>query len=176
MNFSIKTIDLSALRQEFSTINFGYFESDNDGFMRCISASFEDCEEVTKLWSDVQNMASAYLKPKGDYAKWNMYFAIFCVGKIPIPNKYTIQNDKFAMRKIIFDGFDNLPNEMEIQYALNKAILGADLRIVEFPTDQVKDPDFALTHIIKDLPLDMTAVSKETRQNAISEIINNYLN
>lgn len=177
MNFSIKEIDLAPIQLEFKEIEFFYFESNNGGFIGCITASFDNSDKAIQLWNAIQSMTAAYLKPQGNYAKWNLYFAIFCVGKMPISNKYKIQNDKFALRKIIYDGFDNLPNVSEIQCALNKAILGTDLEIVEFSIDQVKEElDVALTHVIKDLPLDMTAVSKETRRNAIFEIINNQLN
>lgn len=172
MNLSSKAFDLNFLSSRFEQMTFQLFVSDDENsFISCISCSCHDAELIVENWTAIQNFISAYYQPKGEWAMWNIYLAFFCVERVPLWDKYVIENDKYAVRKLISDNLDALPNIEQIVSVLNNQLLGADLNIDRSKKEEKQEFSFFLSQYVRGTPLDGLIESKVVREQKINEII-----
>lgn len=171
MNLSNKQYDLGFLSSEFEGVKFELFASGDDLFMSCIACWCSRAGDVVSNWSSIQSLISAYYHPPGRLSKWNIYLVIFCAESVPLHEKYVIQNDKYAVRKIVMDGIGKLPTLQEAEVIINNELLGADLSIHDIKTDVQQTIDKGLVDLVSGVPLDMAMKSRSAR----SEVINNVM-
>lgn len=114
---------------------------------------------------------SAYYQPPGELAVWNVYLTFFCVESLPQWEKYVIENDKYAVRKLILDGIQELPNSAHAQTLINNHLLGADLELKERNMQPKLDFSLFLNVYVRGTPLGFNDTSKEERAQKINDII-----
>ena len=173
MKLLSKKDELNFLNSEFSEIRFELFTSDNLKLINCIACFCQTAKEVALHWREIQSLISVYFQPAGKYEKWNIYLVFFCTGNLDFREKYTIQNDKYAVRKIVLDGLNFVPDSDGAAIMINVELLGSDLSLVQI--DHVKhiEMDQALSNLISGAPSDMSVISKDRRITMIDNIIKN---
>lgn len=170
MKLSKKSIEIDFLITEFEDIDFDYFSSE-ENFLSCFTCRCNTAKEISLNWNAIQSLLSAYYKPQSKIAKWNIYIIFFCSEKLLLQDKYVIQNDKYAARKIIFDDFQYKPTLNEIEHIINNELLGCDLNLVETKKEDLLNLDPEIIKIIQGTPPDMSVRSKELRKEKIEQII-----
>ena len=171
MRLSSKAHDLEFLTSEFRDMKFELFTSDEALFMSCIACWCHTSKEVIDNWRALQSLVSIYFQPPGNHAKWNIYLAIFCSEELAIRDKYVIQNDRYAARKIVLDGLGTLPSPYEAEQILNDELLGADLKLKEMADHVKQEVDLSVGSLVRGAPLDTASGSKEKRVAMINNII-----
>ena len=168
-----KSFDLDFLKSEFNEISFELFTTENQ-FINCITCLCDSANEVMSDWKGIQSLISAYFKPKKEFSKWNVYLVIFCKEKIPIRDKYIIQNDKYAVRKIVIDGVNETLDINEITKSINEELLCLDLSTEQknYTKSQKNDP--LLYDLVKGTPLDKSDNSKYQRESIIKKLIEHF--
>lgn len=171
MKLLSKPDELNFLKMEFEGIEFRLFATEDSLFLNCIVCWCKTSDDVVSNWKAIQSLISAYFKTPGKIAKWNTYLVIFCAEKLPLKEKYIIQNDKYAVRKVVLDDLDIQPNSDEVEHVINGELLGSDLSLmhIDHVTNQEIDPTIA--SLICGTPLDMSMKSKEKRVSMINNII-----
>ena len=148
------------------------------GVVQISGAISETSEDIVKNWRAIQNIVSVKHQPAGNLAAWNVYLAFVTVEQVPLWEKYEIENNKFAARKIIIDGLMEIPSPEQLAIELQKQLLGSDLTLGA----RVNDPKEALLSLeryIRGAPLDSKTESREKRAqmiNNIMEFLNNNEN
>ena len=99
------------------------------------------------------------------------YLVFFCSEKIPLIEKYIIQNDKYAVRKIVLDGLNILPDFDEAELIINKELLGTDLSLEHIEHTATQEIEPIIASLISGTPSDMSTKSKEKRISIINNII-----
>ena len=171
MKLLIKEYDFEFLNAEFGNIQFHMFRSDDQlSYISCIACICEEASAIVENWRVIQNLVSVHHQPSGNLASWNVYIAFVTVGQIPIWDKYQIENNKYAARKLIVDSLPELPTLEKLTDYLQEQLLGADLklnsRIVE-----TREPLLSLEKFVRGAPLDQKIESKEKRESMINDII-----
>lgn len=173
MTLSKRNHDLSFLSSEFENVNFEIYSSDQLQFINCITCWFDSPEELIKSWKALQSIISVKFKPEVRFARWNIYLAMLCAAPLDVREKYAIENDRYAARKIVLDGLGELPPAEKIEEMINVELLGTDLKLQTMPqpTSAVK---LSIAPLIKNAPLDSTSKSKEKRGEIVSRLIEHY--
>lgn len=171
MNLLIKDVDLSFLSVDHQNIDFYMFCSDDDfSFISCIACICESSKVVLESWRTIQNITTVYQQPAGELAAWNVYLVFFTPDRIPVWNKYEIENDKFSARKIIIDDLPEIPNIDQLRIELQKQLLGTDLTL-DKNNDESRNSSLSLISCVRGIPLDSTRESKEQRAEMINSMI-----
>lgn len=172
MHLLNKEHDLNFLHTKFKEMNFQLFVSNGEGsYISCVACWCESASQVVDNWSAIQNYLSVYYQPPGDIALWNIYLAFFCTEKLPIWEKYKIENDKYAVRKLVLDGTGTILPNAESLTLLNNHLLGADLELTERNKGTEDEFSLSLGDYVRGTPLDSTFESRETRARRIDNII-----
>jgi len=122
--------DLDNLSGEFNGWNFSYFnqskESNNIGVFCC---QVKCADTLRKEWQQINNyIATTFLfKNKSPFERWNTYLLFSCSESISPALQYEVENNKFAMRKILVA--DKALDNDELIILLNKKILATDIVI-----------------------------------------------
>ncbi|WP_406819525.1 hypothetical protein ACJA3S_18450 [Pseudomonas sp. KnCO4] len=163
--------DFDFISSEFEDIDFLMFCSDDSlSFISCIVCLCKDPSAIVKSWRVIQNLVSVHHQPPGNLAAWNVYIAFVTCGKVPIWDKYLIENNKYAARKLIVDGLPKLPTLKQLTKLLQEQLLGADLTLDPRAT-QTREPLLSLDEFVRGTPLDQKVESKEKRAAMINKII-----
>lgn len=162
---------LKFLSSEFDGIRFELFASDNIELINCIACFCEKEHDVLSNWKEIQSLISAYFQPSGKYAKWNIYLVIFCSEAISIREKYVIENDKYAVRKVVLDNLSQLPTLDQAGTHINKELLGSDLALVASAHIEPQTIDLTVTSLVSGAPMGATTAAKEQRSSMINKII-----
>jgi hypothetical protein len=163
----------------FPELEFSFFSSDDDAhFISCFVAFCPDENLCEKHWADLtSNISINYQEAlSSDVAAWNIYLAIVCPKNMNKHLKYKIENDRFALRKLVLDGeaYSSLEADA-ISQALEAAILGSDL--VLKPDSELAGPSSYTSPLrefldnLEVLPLDGKEKSISIRRQRISELI-----
>ncbi|MBA1233560.1 hypothetical protein G7Z98_03165 [Pseudomonas stutzeri] len=172
MNLSSKDFDLSFLSSRFQNMDFQLYVSDDEfSYISCIACLCEASSQIIDSWRNIQNYVSAYYQPPGELAIWNVYIAFFCINKFPLWEKYEIENDKYAARKLVLDDHQALPNSEQVIERLSCHLLGTDLVLNEHTAEATQDVSLSLDEYVRGAPLDSKVESRETRARMISNII-----
>lgn len=173
MMLSKRKYDLSFLSSEFKNVKFELFSSDHLQFISCITCWFGSPEELIKNWKALQSIISVKFKPEVRFSRWNIYLAMLCAAPLDIREKYAIENDRYAARKIVLDGLGSHPPAEKIEEMINIELLGTDLKLQTMPqpSSAIK---LSITPLIKNTPLDSTSQSKEKRGEIVRKLIEHY--
>lgn len=172
MRLSNKQFDLSFLSSRFENMEFQLFVSDDSiCYISCIVCWCETASQIIDNWKTIQNFVSGFYQPPGELAVWNIYLAFFCVENLPLWEKYVIENDKYAVRKLVLDGMQAFPNSAQAEAHLNNHLLGADLELKENAVQPERNVSFSLRDYIRGAPLDSRVESRKTRARMINNII-----
>ncbi|HDC4525826.1 hypothetical protein QTN38_009825 [Enterobacter cloacae subsp. cloacae] len=170
MKLSNKLQDFSYLATEFEGAKFELYASDED-FLNCIVCWFPSANDIVNSWQAIQSIVSVKFKPEGKYAKWNIYIVMLCADKLGIKEKYVIQNDRYAARKIVLDGLSVLPDSQEVEKMVNIELLGTDLELKVVSEKANEGADISLASLVKGAPSAATSAAKEERVAMINKLI-----
>lgn len=171
MKLLVKEVDLEFLSTEYENIEFYTLCSDDRlSFITCIVCVCGNLKNVIENWRTIQNMVTLYYQHSGGIDAWNMYLAFICNEKVPIWEKYEIENNKFSARKIILDEFQGIPNIERLISELEKQLLGSDLKLVS-QSHQLKESLPNQENYYRGAPLESNSMSKDKRASMIDKII-----
>lgn len=172
-------VDLDLLVAQYENIRFYMFRSDDPfSFISCITCICETSAEVVENWQAIQNIISVHYQPRGSLAAWNVYLAFFTIEQVPVWEKYEIENNKFAARKIIIDGLLEIPSLEQVAIELQNQLLGSDLTL-HTQVNTPKEALLSLERYVRGVPLDSKNESREKRAqmiNSVMEFLNNNEN
>ncbi|UFH29255.1 MULTISPECIES: ABC-three component system middle component 1 [Pseudomonas] len=171
MKLLIRDHDFKFLIAEFDGMAFHMFRSDDSlSYISCIACLCHESSDVVKNWRVIQNLVSVHHQPAGNLAAWNIYIAFVTIGTVPLWDKYQIENNKYAARKLIIDGLSKWPALEQLTDILEEHLLGADLTLDPRVTE-TREPLLSLEKFVRGAPLDQKTDSKEKRASMINEII-----
>jgi hypothetical protein len=100
-------------------------------FMSVFSCRVDSEKLLECLWSRINNLIGTEYQTKLDdeYSSWSIYLVFFATQKISNALKYTIENDTFFVRKIVFDNQLLELKEEHIARYFNDHILGKDILV-----------------------------------------------
>ncbi|WP_146136225.1 ABC-three component system middle component 1 [Pseudomonas simiae] len=162
--------DFSFLTSEINGVRFELFAS-SQSFLTCIVCWFESSTAVMMNWQAIQSIVSVRFKPEGGHSKWNVYLVLMCPDSLKLRDKYVIQNDRYAARKIILDGLGELPDSPAVEKLVNVELLGADLELAPVSDNSEDDVDTPIAAIVKGVPSGASAEAKEARGAMINKLI-----
>lgn len=148
-----------------------FVSNDVNCLISCITCSCNYASQVVENWSAIQNLISVYYQPEGELAIWNIYLAFFCMERVPLWEKYVIENDKYAVRKLVLDNLQSLPDTGQALSLLNDQLLGTDLEIKDSEINRKKEFSIALGEYVRGTPLDTSVESRMYREEKINKII-----
>lgn len=171
MKLLIKDYDFEFLTAEFGGMEYHMFRSDDPlSYISCIACLCNEPSVISKNWRVIQNLVSVHHQPPGNLPAWNVYIAFVTTGAVPIWDKYQIENNKYAARKLILDGYAKLPTREQLAEHLEQQLLGADLTL-DPRVEEAREPLLSLEKFVRGAPLDQKIESKEKRAFMINEII-----
>lgn len=171
MKLLIKDCNFDFLAAEFDGMAFHMFRSDDAlSYISCIACLCHEPSAIVRNWRVIQNLVSVHHQPPGNLAVWNVYIAFVTIGTVPIWDKYQIENNKYASRKIIIDGLSKWPTLEQLTDHLEEQLLGADLTL-DPRVAESREPLLSLEKFVRGAPLDQKTESKEKRASMINEII-----
>ena len=174
--------NLDFLTSAYPELEFELYRSDDsNGFISCFVAYFFQANDCEQAWINITNLiALNYQEPMDNEASaWNIYLALITTNSLGKHLKYQIENDRFALRKLVLDGpeYVGVSGQM-IVGPLESAILGSDLELSPVPTPQQHTPDgseesYVAKLVAKDelLPSDGRDTSITLRRLLISELV-----
>lgn len=171
MKLSIRDYDFGFLIAEFDSLEFHMFCSDDElSYISCVVCLCKEPSVIVKNWRVIQNLVSVHHQPPGKLAAWNIYIAYVTKGAVAIWDKYQVENNKYAARKLIMDGYDKLPTLEQLKVLLERQLLGADLALDPRVTE-TREPLLSVEKFVRGAPLDQKTESKEKRASMINRII-----
>lgn len=171
MKLLSEEVDLDFLSDQYENIRFNMFRSDDPlSFISCITCVCETSAEVVENWPAIQNIVSVHHQPAGGLAAWNVYLVFVTVEQVPLWEKYEIENNKFAARKIIIDGLLEIPSLEQLAIELQNQLLGSDLTL-DTRVNAPKEALLSLERYVRGAPLDSKIESREKRAQMINSIM-----
>lgn len=163
--------DFEFLNSEFRDIEFLMYRSDDSlSYISCIVCLCSRAADIVASWRVIQNLISVHYQPQGNLASWNVYIAYMTNGKVPIWDKYQIENDKYMARKIIIDGLPSIPIHEQVGAYLDEHLLGSDLTL-DPRVNESREALLSLEEFVRGAPTDQKVESKEKRASMIKNII-----
>jgi hypothetical protein len=170
------------LDQQFPDIHFSLYQStDIERFISCFVAHVPNQQSCEDNWLSITSEIAINFQTTltNDFASWNIYLVFICPDPIDKHLKYRIENNRFALRKIVLNYEIAEENkEKQILDILGKTILGNDLKIDSTPVTSViasetTEANFiqrALTDTPK-IPLDGKEKSIQIRRSQIEALL-----
>ncbi|KTF14783.1 ABC-three component system middle component 1 [Pseudoalteromonas sp. H105] len=126
--------NFTSIEKEFSTASIKHFAVNQNGAkLRAFYCHFETISELSNLWLQwISFLASEYFKDDlSIFEKMNIYVLFSCNEDIPKSIQFSIENNKFAVRKLIYDkSCVSLPDKEIINF-LDRKILSSHINIEE---------------------------------------------
>lgn len=171
MKLLSKDHDLGFLVSNFERIDFHLFVSDDPiSFISCFACLCDSSRDIIENWQAIQNFVSGYYQPVGGLASWNIYLAFFTKERMPLWEKYEIENNKYAARKLVIDCNHALPGKAQMVDDLSTHLLGSDLLLEHYPAEP-REALLSLEDYVRGAPLDSKAESREERARMIINIM-----
>ena len=124
--------------------------------------------QLAELWEEINNRVAIDYQAglSDDFSRWNVYLVFLVSGLISKQLRYTIENDKFALRKLM----------VFVIRLLNDEILGHDLVVdpVEnalVPGQNYNSRIFDVLSEYESIPSDNKLESKELREKVIARLL-----
>ncbi|MGY3945246.1 ABC-three component system middle component 1 [Aeromonas tecta] len=150
------------------------FSAKELSFINCIVCWFDSSLELVEKWKAIQSIISVRFKPEARFSKWNIYLVMLCPDSIEIQDKYVIENDRYAARKIVLDRLGKTLTTKEVETKINAELLGADLELQQTTPSLVSNIKLAIAPLIKNTPTDLTSKSKDKRGEIVNKLIEYY--
>ncbi|WP_339691261.1 ABC-three component system middle component 1 [uncultured Pseudoalteromonas sp.] len=111
---------------------FKYSETINS-FLSCFCIQFTHEVDIQSKWERIVNeVALEYMSELNDsFSKWNCYLIFICSKPVSKEIKYKIENDKFAIRKIVIDDVKKQLTDDEVALLLNERILLSKIELTK---------------------------------------------
>lgn len=180
-------VNLTFLLNIIPQVKFALYQSDdNKTFINCFVAYFEDNESCAQYWRAINNEIAVEYQPSlpDEFSSWNIYLALVTPLAMDKHLKYRLENDRFALRKIVLSGpsyVSGTCDEMTIEHdgvriALENSILGRDLKLSSSADDvsckvELSNPFREFLSTMSPLPLDGKDKSSEVRRVRINELL-----
>lgn len=172
-------MNLSFLTSVTPHAKFALFRSDDDRhFISCFVAHFADNESCSQYWRTINNSIAIEYQPSlaDEFASWNIYLALVTPIAMDKHLKYRLENDRFALRKIVLSGPSFASGSYDVVIAaLENSILGRDLKLSlddGAPCEPERSNPFReLLSTTHPLPLDGREKSSEVRRIRINELL-----
>ncbi|MBJ2147936.1 hypothetical protein JC606_16365 [Vibrio sp. IB15] len=145
--------EISFLIESFPEIKFHLFKAklDDYSYYSVISCYIDNEEGLKDLWERINNLVGAeYLTSVNDFSSWNIYLAFISKKKIDNILKYTIENDTFFVRKLIFDTPNKKITTGQLANIFNNEILGHDI-IPERNENQLEFSEIKYSRVTQNL-------------------------
>lgn len=166
--------DFGLLASDFKSIKFELFSSEELNFINCIACWFSSSQELAKKWKEIQSIISLKFKPEGRFSRWNVYLVLLSPDTLDNRMKYIIENDRYAARKIVFDGLKTQISTEDVERKINVELLGTDLKLQEIAPSPSSKVELSIAALIKGTPIDTTNESKVARSKVITNLIEFY--
>ncbi|MDO6776230.1 hypothetical protein Q4591_12765 [Shewanella sp. 3_MG-2023] len=170
--------DINFLKDSFPELEFNLHKAkvNECSFFSVISCCIDNEETIECLWERINNLIGAeYLPTLNDFSSWNIYFILLSPQKISNPLKYTIENDTFFVRKIIFDNQIKCVKKDHVAKLLNDHILGDDIDVSPVSNQVVQsEPNYSpITQSLlnTNLPLGRINNDKKRRNTWLDKVI-----
>lgn len=180
MKLFLSDLNIEFLTDIASDVDFSFFQSDDERrLISCFVARFSGNESCESYWRLINNaIALEYQSSLQDeFLSWNIYLALVTPSVMDKHLKYRIENDRFALRKLVLAGptFASA-SDVFVRETLENSILGRDLQLSDAGVE-VREPldssnkfrDFLANS--SQLPLDGKENSSEMRRLRISELL-----
>ena len=146
-------------------------------YLSVFYCSMDNEELLAQLWSRINNLIGTEYQTKihDEFSSWNIYLAFSIPKKVTNTLKYSVENDTFFMRKIVFDNNIELHHKESISERLNDHILGRDINIeTNLNNEAMHKPNYS--EITKNLlamkfPLGRTKSDKDIRDKWLEKTI-----
>ncbi|EKM5064311.1 hypothetical protein PUZ93_001309 [Cronobacter turicensis] len=183
MQLKLSEIEKKYLDQQFPNIHFSLYQStDIEHFISCFVARVPNQQSCKDNWLNITTEIAINFQAAltSELASWNIYLVFICPEQIDKHLKYQIENNRFALRKIVLvSKIDETMWEQQILGILGRTILGDDLElgsVLDLECDiqlTTTDENFirrALTNVSK-IPLDGKEKSIQIRRKKIEELL-----
>lgn len=171
--FQVSNLDLIFLENEFFECEFQCFDmciTSND-FITAFTCITNNNKTLDSNWEQISSLICAEYQTKLDdeFSRWNIYLVFLSSQPVENKIKYEIENDKFAVRKIIIDNLKDELDDNKIIELLNERILSSDVLLnnpdVPVPSDNQNFQLSELTNrlLSSKLPLENTIRDKQER-------------
>jgi hypothetical protein len=120
----------SFLNETFPDQKFLHMRTSGDESISCFVHWVANPEILRDLWSKITSLIAVEYQSNliSSFSSWNIYLVFVCASSVERSLKYQIENDRFAMRKIVLDG--KILTEDEIQNFMNNEIFCLNLDLV----------------------------------------------
>lgn len=183
MQLKLSEIEKEYLDQQFPDIHFSFYQStDIEHFISCFVARVPNHQSCKDNWLNITTEIAINFQAAltSELALWNIYLVFICPEQIDKHLKYQIENNRFALRKIVLASkIDETTWEQQIRDMLGRAILGDDLELdsaldlactVPLITTDDNFIRRALTNV-PNIPLDGKEKSIQIRRKQIEELL-----
>lgn len=183
MQLKLSEIEKKYLDQQFPDIHFSFYQStDIEHFISCFVASVPNNQSCKDNWLNINTEIAINFQAAltSELASWNIYLVFICPEQIDKHLKYKIENNRFALRKIVLTlKIDQTTWEQQILDILGRTILGDDLELgsaldlacaVPLITTDENFIRGALANVPK-IPLDGKEKSIQIRRKQIEDLL-----
>jgi len=138
--------------------------------LTCICINLNEEATLVEHWERITNeIAIEFISKLNDsFSKWNCYLIFICTKPLSRAIKYKIENDKFAIRKIVIDDFKRKLTDGEVTRLLNERILSSKIVLTQNTSSnskgEVKLSDSANRVLDIDIPIDSAVDSMKQRK------------
>ena len=143
-------------------------------FCCCMSTG----KDLDEKWKSINSSVSAHSldNKKSEFERWNSYLVFVCDEAVEKSLKYEIENDKFAMRKLLIqktsDWDDNSPEKSLIEL-LNQRLLLSHIGLSGYKAEDAPVPPtlskWGKSIVDKNIPFDRKGSSISARVDWIEE-------
>lgn len=116
------------LSNQFPMATFSMYRSEPEAYISCFVCWVKNEADLLYLWKKVASVIAYEYQSELDtkFEAWNIYAVFILPTSVKKTTQYEIENDKFAMRKLVVSQVDHL---FDPKVYLNNEILGADLKL-----------------------------------------------
>jgi hypothetical protein len=145
-------MDLTVVEREFEGWHISSFKvSIGSGHIVAYCCQTINLADFSNEWQQINSyIAAKYVsKNKQPFERWNSYLLFICTEKIPKALRYEMENNKFAMRKIVVGEVGTVLNEEALALVLNREILSTNVTITSNSNTTL--PPLILNNVTNDL-------------------------
>jgi hypothetical protein len=105
--------------------------TDSSDLITVFCCQSETLNELEASWAEINGtIAADYITNiVKDFERWNTYLLFTCIESIPSALQFEIENNKFAMRKVLVSDTRKILVDIELSKILNKKILASNVEI-----------------------------------------------
>lgn len=168
----------ATLKDAFKDLKIGLFKAVfGESYISCFYFKSRNENELSEKWQYITSSIAALYQAHltDDYSTWNIYLLLVCEEPISRNLQYKIENDKFAMRKIVHSEVEN-SEKNKIVELINNEILGNSLEsslLKNLPSLEARaaSPLQILITEFGEIPSDNKAESRTRRSELLEFLI-----